>query len=226
MSAESGDQNTLKHKVYNDLRQAIIMGYRQPGDKIDIRHLARHYGTSVTPVREAMQMLNQEGLVAIKPHSGFRVTQLTLKQLKDLLDLREILEVAAVERAVSRITEEQLAQLEACYTGYTGDDDESYTRYTAENRCFHTLIARATGNQELTEMVGHLHDRLARFMVLRHAGETMQVSHARIIKALRSRDVSSARQAMHDELTETREILLERVIQDQGDTWHLRQQRA
>ena len=117
MSAESGDHNTLKHKVYADLRQAIIMGRRQPGDKIDVRQIARHYGTSITPVREAMQMLNQEGLIVIKPHSGFRVTRLTLKQLKDLLDLREILEVAAVERAASRITEAQLAELEASYSG-------------------------------------------------------------------------------------------------------------
>ena len=221
MSAESGDHNTLKHKVYADLRQAIIMGRRQPGAKIDVRQIARHYGTSITPVREAMQMLNQEGLVAIKPHSGFRVTQLTLKQLKDLLDLREVLEVAAVERAASRITEAQLAQLEASYTGYTGDDDESYTRYTAENKRFHCLIAQASGNQELCEMLGHLHDRLARFMVLRQAGHTMQYTHARIVEALRSRDVALARQAMLDELAETNQIVLERVIQEQGDAWHV-----
>ena len=75
-------------------------------------------------------------------------------------------------------------------------------------------------------MLGHLHDRLARFMVLRHAGETMQHSHARIIEALSAGDVVAARQAMYDELAETRQILLDRVIQDQGDTWHLRQQRA
>lgn len=225
VSAEVGDY-TLKQKVYTDLRRSILMGHHAPGEKIDIRKIAQQYGTSITPIREALQMLNQEGLVTIRAHAGYRVTQLTLKQLRDLLEVREILELAAVERAAPRITPEELEELEGVSAGYTGEDDESYARYTAENRRFHTLIARATGNQELAEMVGHLHDRLARFMVVRHAGETMEESHSRIVKALRAGDAAAARQALGDELTETREILLDRVIQEQGDGWHLRQQRV
>jgi DNA-binding GntR family transcriptional regulator len=217
---------TLKHQIYTELRRSIIMGHRLPGEKIDVRQIARHYGTSITPIREALQMLNQEGLVTIRPHSGYLVTQLTLKQLRDLFDLREILELAAAERAARRITPEQLEELERVSAGYTGDDDDSYARYTAENRRFHNLIAQATGNHELAETLGNLHDRLARFMVLRHAGETMHHSHAYIIEALRARDADAARQAMLDELNETREIVLDRVIQEQGDTWRLSQQRV
>jgi DNA-binding GntR family transcriptional regulator len=213
--------STLKNKIYIELRRSIIMGHRLPGEKIDVRQLARGYGTSITPIREALQMLNQEGLVTIKFHSGYLVTQLTLKQLRNLLELREILELASVERAVTRITEDQIVELKAVHAGYTGDDDESYARYTAENRCFHVLIARATGNQELAEMLGHLHDRLARFMVLRRAGETMQYTHVRIVEALNSGDVGEARQAMQDELLDTRQVILERVIQAQEDSWHL-----
>jgi DNA-binding GntR family transcriptional regulator len=197
------------------------MGRRLPGERIDARELARRYGTSITPVREALQMLHQEGLVTIKPHVGYLVTQVTLKQLRDLMELREILELAAVERAASRITSQQLQELEEIYAGYTGDDDESYARYTAENRTFHCAIAQATGNQELTDVLGHLHDRLARFMVLRHAGETMQYSHARIVEALRARRADEACRAMRDELIETHEIVMERVIQEQGDYWAL-----
>jgi len=199
----------------------VITGHRLPGEKIDVRELARRYGTSITPIREALQMLHQEGLVTIKPHVGYLVTQVTLKQLRDLMELREILELAAVERAASRITGQQLQDLEGVYAGYTGDDDESYARYTAENRTFHCAIAQATGNQELTEVLGHLHDRLARFMVLRHAGETMNLSHARIVDALRAHQADEACRAMRDELTETHEIVLERVIQEQGDYWSL-----
>jgi len=213
--------NTLKDRIYTELRQSIIMGHRSPGQKIDIRRISRQYGTSVTPVREALQMLNQEGLVTIKPHSGYLVTRLTLKQLRDLLNLREILEVAAVERAVGQITEEQLAALETVSTGYTGDDDESYTRYTAENRMFHCRIAEATGNRELAVMLGGLHDRLAPFMVMRRAGQEMPRSHARIIDALRARDGDAARQAMLAEITAAHKIILDRVIQEQGEFWHL-----
>ncbi len=224
MSEESWN-GTLKNRIYADLRRSIIMGRRVPGEKIDAREIARHYGTSITPVRESLQMLHQEGLVTIKPHSGYLVTQLTLKQLRDLMELREILEVAAAERAAGRISGAQLKELERVSAGYTGDDDESYARYTAENRTFHCLVAQAAGNQELAEILGHLHDRLARFMVLRQAGETMSSSHAHILQALRAGDAGAARQAMLDEMSETHDIVFERVIQEQGDSWRLRQRK-
>jgi DNA-binding GntR family transcriptional regulator len=220
VSGEIGD-GTLKDRVYAELRRSIIMGHRLPGEKIDIRQIAQQYGTSITPIREALQMLDQEDLVTIKPHSGYLVTRLNLRQLRDLMELREILELAAVERAAGQITDGQLRELEQVHSGYTGNDDESYTRYTAENRRFHVLIALAAGNQELAEMLGHLHDRLARFMVMRRAGETMQYTHARIVEALRSHDPAAARQSMLSELAETREFVLTCVIQEQGDAWHL-----
>lgn len=220
MAEESWD-GTLKNRIYGELRRSIIMGHRPPGEKINVREIAERYGTSITPIREALQMLYQEGLVTIKPHSGYLVTRLTLKQLRDLFELREILELAAVERAAIRISDEQMAEMERVYAGYTGDDDESYARYTAENRRFHCLIAEATGNQELAEMLGHVHDRLARFMVMRRAGKGMQSSHARIVEALRRGDPEAARQALSDELADTRSIVLDRVIQDQGASWHV-----
>jgi len=213
--------DTLKNRLYTDLRRAIIMGHRLPGEKIDARHIAEQYDTSITPVREALQMLHQEGLVTIKPHSSYRVTRLSLKRLRDLMEVREILELAAVERAAESISPSQIEELETVHAGYSGDDDESYARYTAENRRFHYLIAQATDNLELAEMLGHLHDRLARFMVLRRAAETMHHSHARTIEGLRAHDVEAARQAMLDELIETREIVLDYVIRELGDSWQL-----
>jgi len=157
-------------------------------------------------------MLSQEGLVTIKPRSGYFVTHVTLKQLRDMLELREILEVASIERAAVRITDEQLEQLEHVHAGYTGDDDESYDRYMDENRRFH---------YELAEMLGHLLDRLARFMVLCRAGETLEPRHALLIKALRTHDAVAARQAMLNEINETRETIMERVIQEEGAFWRL-----
>jgi DNA-binding GntR family transcriptional regulator len=183
--------------------------------------LAKSYGTSVTPVRDALQMLNQEGLVDIKPRSGYFVTRLTLKQLSDLLEMREILEVAAIERAATRITDEQIEQLEHVHAGYSGEDDESSDRYVSENRRFHYLVAQASGNQELADNVGRLHDRLARFIVLVGAGKTQESKHALIIETLRSRDVAVARQIMRDEVVEGREIIMERLIQEEGGSWHL-----
>lgn len=212
---------TSKAVIYKQLRRAIIMGHLRPGLKLDVDELARKYGTSVTPVRDALQMLGQEGLVTIKSRAGYFVTYTTLKELRDLLDLREILEVAAVERAIDRITEAQLQQLEHVHAPYTGDDDESYDRYTDENRRFHYLLAKASGNDQLAETLGRLHDRLARFMVLRHAGRIQPESHARIVAALRSRDKERAIELTRQELKATRDAILDRVMQEEAANWRL-----
>ena len=212
---------TSKNLIYKEVRRSIIVGRREPGERLHLEALTKSYGTSITPVRDALQMLSQEGLVTIKPRSGYFVTHITLKQLRDMLELREILEVASIKRAAVRITDEQLEQLELVHAGYTGEDDESYDRYMDENRRFHYLIAQASDNQELAEMLGRLHDRLVRFMVLCHAGETLESRHTRLIEALRTRDVATARQAMLDEINETRETIMERVIQEEGASWRL-----
>ena len=213
--------NTSKSRIYKEIRRSIIVGHCKPGERLDLETLAQSHGTSVTPVRDALQMLGQEGLVAIKPRSGYFVTHITLKQLSDMLELREILELAAIERAVAKITKEQLDQLEHVHAGYTDEEDESYIRYMSENRTFHYLVAEASGNHELAEMLGHLHDRLIRFMVLCRTGKTLESRHALVIEALCTHDVETARQAMLDEVNKTREIIMECIIQEEGSFWRL-----
>ncbi len=218
---ESGSDNTSKERIYKELRRAIIMGHLDPEARLAVQELAEKYGSSVTPVRDALHMLGQEGLVSIKPRSGYFVTCMTLKQLRDILELREVLEVAAVERAATRIDVRQLDQLAHVHAGYTGDDDESYDRYTDENRRFHRLVAEASGNEELAAMLTQVHDRLARFMVMRRAGKTQPDTHARIVEALRVHDVAGARQAMVDEIKETRDTLLDQVVTKEGKSWKI-----
>jgi DNA-binding GntR family transcriptional regulator len=205
---------TSKTRIYRQVRRWIIMGRLKSGERLDVEGLALKFETSVTPVRDALQMLSHEGLVTIRPRSGYFVTHVTLKHLRDMLDLRKILELAAVERAAQRITPEQIIQLRSVHAGYTGDDDVSYDRYTDENRRFHWLVAQASGNQELAEMIGHLHDRLARFMVLRHAGKSQEVTHSRVIDALEAGDAESARQALLDDIDTSRDAILDGVLDE------------
>jgi DNA-binding GntR family transcriptional regulator len=214
-------EDTSKNRVYRQLRRAIIMGRCRSGERLDLDELRRDYHVSLSPLRDALHMLAQEGLVTIKPRSGYFISRTTLKELRDLFDLREILELAAVDRATPRISDEYLDKLEHVHAGYTGDDDVSYDRYTEENRHFHVLIAEASGNYELAEALGHLHDRLARFMVMRGAGEVQPQIHARLIEALRNHDAASARQAMLEETRATHQAILDRVMQEDGASWHL-----
>ena len=219
MPSKNGD--TSKERIYNTLRRAIVLNELKPGERLNLDELAAKCNTSVTPVREALQMLTQEGLVVNKPHAGFYVAKVTLKQLRDLLELREILEVASVERAATRITDEQLAALERVHAGYVGDDDASQERYLDENRRFHYTIAQASGNRELAKALKRLHDRLARFFVFVHTGEEMEKRHTRLIEALRTGDVDIATETIREEVEETRQITLEHVIQEDGAAWYV-----
>lgn len=210
---------TSKNLIYKELRRSIILGQRRPGERLDLEVLTKTYGTSITPVRDALQMLSQEGLVEIKPRSGYFVLHITLKQLRDLLDVREILEVAAIERAAERITDKDIEQLENIRASDEYAEPDEYS--LGENRRFHCLIAQASGNQELAKMVGHIHDRLIRFMAMGHTDESVQQRHARIIAALRTRDPATARNAIIEELDQTRQVTIERVIQEEGASWRL-----
>ena len=215
------ERGTSKTKIYRELRRSIIMGHRKPGERMDVEKLALHYETSVTPVRDALQMLSQEGMVTIRPRSGYFVARITFKQLRDMLQLRKILETTAVELAALRITDKQLSELRAVHAGYTGDDDESYDRYTDENRRFHYLIAQASGNQELADIIGHLHDRLARFMVMRHAGRSQELTHAAIVAALETHDPDTARIALLQDVDTSQDAILDGVLEDVATSWHL-----
>jgi DNA-binding GntR family transcriptional regulator len=217
---------TSKIRIYKELRRAIIMGHRQPGSRFNVDEIASQCNTSVTPVRDALQMLSHEGLVTIKPRSGYFVTRITLKELRDMLDLRRVLEIASVERAALRITPPQLEALRQVHAGYTGDDDLSYDRYTDENRRFHYLLAQASGNQALAETLGRLHDQLARFMVLQQAGKSQMHSHQRIIDALEANNLEAARRALIDEIDAARDAILDRVLQEEADSWHISVERT
>jgi GntR family transcriptional regulator, rspAB operon transcriptional repressor len=217
---------TSKNLIYKDLRRSIIMGHIQAGKRLEVDELASRFNTSVTPVRDALQMLSQEGLVTIQPRSGYFVTRITLKQLRDMLELRRILESATIERAAQRITDEQIEILIQVHAGYTGDDDESYDRYTDENRRFHYLIAKASGNLELAEILGHLLDRLARFMVLRHAGKSQDKNHILIIQALQAHDGEAARKMLLEEIDATREAILDGVLEEEESSWQLNSYRT
>jgi DNA-binding GntR family transcriptional regulator len=219
MSAQRA--RTTKDLIYEDLRRSIIVGRIKAGTRLKVAALAERYGSSATPVRDALQVLQHEGLVTTQRRSGYFVTHLTLKELLDLLEMREILEVAAIERAASRITDEQLEQLEYINADRTQDDDP-LSRFIDVNWGVHCFIAETSGNLKLVEMLGQVHDQMARFLVLGYADQSIVgYTHQHLIQALRTRDPAIARQAMLDELKETREATVERVIQEESGYWRL-----
>ncbi len=213
--------SAAKESIYTQIRTEIIAGKKKPGERLSIDMLKKQFGTSVTPVRDALQMLSQEHLVTIKPRSGYFVTLTTLKQLNDMLDLRSILEQAAIVRAAEKINQEQISYLEKLHAGYTDDAVESYVRYTEENKKFHCFIAEASGNHELALQIFHLHDRLARFMVMSNPGTHMGEVHGNLIDCLKAHDVPGAQKAIQKELLEGRQAIMDKIMLEEAEYWHL-----
>ncbi|OGR12330.1 MAG: hypothetical protein A2097_10315 [Desulfobacula sp. GWF2_41_7] len=210
-----------KHTIHKKIRAEIITGKKRPGEKLSIDTLKQEFGTSVTPVRDALQMLNQEGLVTIKARAGYYITTVTLKELNDMLEFREILELAAVERAAEKITDIQIAGLEAVHAGYTDDKDETYSRYADENHNFHCLVAKASGNDELADQISRVHDRLARFMIVVRSGKYMINIHQRLIDRLKAHDPAGAKKTLKKELDEGRTVIMDRIMREEAGSWHL-----
>ena len=113
LTLPTDDYLPLRDVVFNTLRQGILRGLLPPGLRLMEIQLAKQLGVSRTPVREAIRMLELEGLVTTIPRKGAEVAEITPKDLQDVLEVRCALEALAVELACKTITDEDLQRLRA-----------------------------------------------------------------------------------------------------------------
>ena len=96
----------LRDVVFNTLRQAILKGELEPGERLMEIQLAERLGVSRTPIREAIRKLELEGLVLMIPRKGAEVAKISARSLRDVLEVRRALEELAIELACQRMSEE------------------------------------------------------------------------------------------------------------------------
>ena len=101
----------LRDVVFNTLRQAILRGEMEPGERLMEIQLAQKLGVSRTPIREAIRKLELEGLVIMIPRKGAEVAHITEKDMKDVLEVRSTLEELVVELAIKNVTDEKIEEL-------------------------------------------------------------------------------------------------------------------
>src|SRR5918997_618134 len=132
--ADAKAVQSLTKRTYEALKQDVLTCALRPGAQIFEAELATRYGTSKTPVREALSTLVQEGLVQVLPRRGYLVAPITLRDVQEVFQLRLLLETAAAELAAEHITEEALRQLNALVeVRYTYRDRASYARFLRAN---------------------------------------------------------------------------------------------
>ena len=101
----------LRDVVFNTLREAILKGELEPGERLMEIQLADRLGVSRTPIREAIRKLELEGLVLMIPRKGAEVARISENNLRDVLEVRRTLEELAVDLACQRMTEDELEEL-------------------------------------------------------------------------------------------------------------------
>jgi DNA-binding GntR family transcriptional regulator len=140
-------------RVTEDLRRAILAGDEPPGTLIPIEAVARFFGVSQIPVREALKVLLGEGLVEHVPHVGYSVAKLTFAEFCELYDVRKALEQQALAHAVRLAGPGEHAEARRCHEqiaiALDGDDERGYHHAT---RAFHLALMAPAGMQRLVHM--------------------------------------------------------------------------
>ena len=180
--------------IYDQLRAAIIDGAFASGAPLRQDVIARDYGVSKIPVREALQRLEREGLVTKQSHSATFVTTVSLDEMYELFSIRSVIEGFAIGRTVTRITPEQCDQLEALVEQMRAagrqDDMLGLTEHDLQ---FHRLICQWSGSATLQRAWDPLYGQIQRFVVRTHKNYFASLTdiadtHLPIIAALRAQD--------------------------------------
>ena len=206
----------LRDVVFNTLRESILTGEMKPGERLMEIHLANRLGVSRTPIREAIRMLELEGLVTMIPRRGAEVAQITEKGLRDVLEVRQALDALSIELTCERITEEEIRELRrACDTFVQMTRTQDAVRIAQADVALHDIIVRASGNDRLIQMVGNLSQQMYRYRLEYIKDDDKRkilvLEHEKILKTVRERKVAEAKEAVREHI-DNQEITVARNI--------------
>lgn len=210
----------LRDVVFNTLRQAILRGELKPGERLMEIALANRLGVSRTPVREAIRMLELEGLVIMIPRRGAQVAQITEQDLNDVLEVRLGLEELAVRFACERITDEEIKALGLAVKEFEKKMSNNDLSAQAETDVkFHEIIYGATHNRRLVQIINNIREQMYRYRIeyLKdvESRKTLVKEHYEICDALKRRDAESAVEKMCIHIRNQQEAILRSLEREQ-----------
>lgn len=203
-------------EVYDSLRQAILSHLFRPGERLRIEDIAEKLGVSLTPVRQAIQRLSNEGLIEIHPRSGTYVAKLSAEDIEETFDIRCALECLAAEKAAARISPAQLARMKSLLESLSHEpsDEAGVRRHEADNSAFHAMLLEAAANRRLSEMYESLkaNIQIARVHVAEgYLGSRFRqerAEHQEIYRALAARDVPRLTAALRQHIQRAKSALM------------------
>lgn len=215
---EMNEYLPLRDVVFNTLRQAILRGELQPGERLMEIQLAQRLGVSRTPVREAIRKLELEGLVLMIPRRGAEVAEITRQDLEDVLEVRAALEELAVKDACEHITDEQLQDLKKAANEFKRSLEGTDLVACAEADIhFHEIIYAATNNKRLVQMLNNLREQMYRYRMenlkVKRTYRTLVEEHDAIRRALKKHDKERAGAAINVHIENQRRSILASIME-------------
>ncbi|WP_344561344.1 GntR family transcriptional regulator [Streptomyces axinellae] len=197
----------LRERVYEALLELITTRALRPGQHLVESELAQHLGVSRQPVREALQRLNSDGWVDLRPAQGAFVHEPSEEEADQLLSVRTLLEAEAARLAAAHADKAGIAELEElCTQGEAAVARDEVETVVAMNAQFHAKVMRLAGNAVLSELAAQVDRRVRWFYkpVARQRGIQSWIEHRRLIAAITARDEEETGRIMREHTEHTR----------------------
>lgn len=202
------DNPSLRERVYQALREALVSGELPPGQRLRDQELAARLGVSRTPVREALQRLEDEGLVETSPRALTRVTPLDARAAREAFPVVAGLHALAARTGAPRLTSADLEEMRtanaafaAAIAGADPSDPETIARAIAADDRFHGVLLTAAGNEELARALERLMPKVRRLEYAQFgslAGRRSVQQHEAIIAACALGSAAEAAQLVEE----------------------------
>jgi len=225
MTSASRPFATKTEWVYEQLRNRILGGRYEPDGRLRLTEVAREFETSEMPVREALRMLQRDGLIEIHSHRGAIVANLSWARAAEIVGVRMHMEILAVREAGKYHDKASLAELRKLLDRMDRDSAKGASdRFSAGNREFHRQLYAPAANAALKQEIQELWDRVWRaraqsiFEVDRGRMVAAQVEHRAIVAALAKGDMDAAAKAAEQHRARTMASWLRVVRRSEAGT--------
>lgn len=207
---------TTSGLIVETLRQAILRGRFKENMPIRQHELAAELGVSVIPIREALFVLESEGLITFYPNRGAVVASLSAQEADEIYEMRVALETIALQRAIPNLRPSDLGQAEAILSAI--DEDDDIARWSELNWEFHLALYRPATMPRLIETVRMLHHNVARYFVIYQALDyrtRSQPEHRALVETCRRKDIPAAIICLENHLRASAQALIT-VLEQRG----------
>jgi DNA-binding GntR family transcriptional regulator len=209
----------LRDRAYTSIKNAIITAQLKPDQRIVEERMAADIGSSRTPVREALQKLEKEGLIFRPPRTGFVVKGVVEEEVEDILGLQSMLEGYAGRLATQRITEDEITHLEDLIKRQeecvTNADTEMFIRLDGE---FHDALHRAAKHARLYGLVQGLRDYMDRYRVIifrSHANLDRSIKdHKEVVSLMKTKDARRIEKLIGKHMIRGKNVIKKKIRRD------------